>query len=187
MPPSLRRSSSSPHVRSSPYTMLPPGTRPTGHRRSTGSETTFRRVLQDIEWYKVMSGQEPVPSAGDDQDEPEPEPVDLEIGRRTPELVPVAEMAALAITPRTPTLSRESSTSSVESTPEQGLPAAAERPFSFSLLDDDRDVFALPPALRRTCSDTSASTMSFYDLATPSEQYADFAMSPLSSPPIFSN
>lgn len=69
MPPSLRRTFSSPSVRSSPYPGLssgllgsPSGTAGTrhqghGHRRSLGSETGSRRVLADIEWWRVADGQ----------------------------------------------------------------------------------------------------------------------------------
>jgi hypothetical protein len=61
--PSLRRTISSPSVRSSPYPSLSnavnsaAGTRGNGHRRSSGSETSSRRVLADIEWWRVADGQ----------------------------------------------------------------------------------------------------------------------------------
>ncbi|KAF8077650.1 hypothetical protein FPV67DRAFT_1443263 [Lyophyllum atratum] len=61
--PSLRRTLSSPSVRSSPYPALSsaanggPGVRGNGHRRSSGSETSTRRVLADIEWWRVADGQ----------------------------------------------------------------------------------------------------------------------------------
>ncbi|KAG6861545.1 hypothetical protein C0995_015279 [Termitomyces sp. Mi166 len=61
--PSLRRTLSSPAVRSSPYPALSSavnsgsGTRSSGHRRSSGSETSTRRVLADIEWWRVTDGQ----------------------------------------------------------------------------------------------------------------------------------
>lgn len=54
---------SSPSVRSSPYPSLSnavnsaAGSRGNGHRRSSGSETTSRRVLADIEWWRVADGQ----------------------------------------------------------------------------------------------------------------------------------
>jgi hypothetical protein len=53
--PSLRRSASSPAVRSSPYNA--PASRGHGHRRVSGSETSNRRVLADIEWWRVTDGQ----------------------------------------------------------------------------------------------------------------------------------
>ncbi|KAG5726165.1 hypothetical protein E4T56_gene2052, partial [Termitomyces sp. T112] len=73
--PSLRRSISSPAVRSSPYPALSSavsgglGARSSGRRRSTGSETSTRRVLADIEWWKVVDGQR---DADADQESDEP-------------------------------------------------------------------------------------------------------------------
>lgn len=63
--PSLRRRFSSPSVRSSPYpTFLSSSDnvgsgRLSGHgnRRSSGSETSGRRVLADLEWWRVVDGQ----------------------------------------------------------------------------------------------------------------------------------
>ena len=55
--PSLRRTFSSPSVRSSPYSNSAAVARGNGRRRSSGSETTNRRVLADIEWWKVTDGQ----------------------------------------------------------------------------------------------------------------------------------
>lgn len=55
--PSLRRAVSSPFVRSSPYSNGTTVARGSGHRRSSGSETTNRRVLADIEWWKVTDSQ----------------------------------------------------------------------------------------------------------------------------------
>ena len=55
--PSLRRTASSPIVRSSPYSSGPLSSRGSGHRRSSGSETSNRRVLADIEWWRVTDGQ----------------------------------------------------------------------------------------------------------------------------------
>ena len=51
--PSLRRTSSTSAVRPSPYSAA----RGSGHRRSSGSDTTTRRVLADIEWWRVTEGQ----------------------------------------------------------------------------------------------------------------------------------
>ncbi|RXW20464.1 hypothetical protein EST38_g5399 [Candolleomyces aberdarensis] len=65
--PSLRRTTSSPAVRSSPYSSALNGVqvaRGHGHRRSSGSDTIGRRVLADIEWWRVTDGQCD-PSAGD--------------------------------------------------------------------------------------------------------------------------
>jgi hypothetical protein len=58
--PSLRRNFSSPLVRSSPYSSALNGAQVAGgrgHRRSSGSDTTTRRVLADIEWWRVTDGQ----------------------------------------------------------------------------------------------------------------------------------
>ncbi|KAF9227849.1 hypothetical protein BS17DRAFT_800033 [Gyrodon lividus] len=64
--PSLRRSFSSPFVRSSPYPSSLSSGNPSGNRarttgqqprRSSGSDTTGRRVLADIEWWRVYDGQ----------------------------------------------------------------------------------------------------------------------------------
>ncbi|KAH9952109.1 hypothetical protein B0H21DRAFT_14431 [Amylocystis lapponica] len=62
--PSLRRTISSPSVRPSPYTYAAPPSnvnmaRAGGHgpRRSSGSETARRRVLADIDWWRVQDGQ----------------------------------------------------------------------------------------------------------------------------------
>lgn len=65
MPPvPLRRSFSSPSVRATPYSSalvnLSAGsgrTHARGNRRSSGSETTRRRVLADLEWWRVVDGQ----------------------------------------------------------------------------------------------------------------------------------
>jgi len=61
--PSLRRTFSSPSVRSTPYPSLSNAVnaaqvgRGNGHRRSSGSEISSRRVLADIEWWRVADGQ----------------------------------------------------------------------------------------------------------------------------------
>jgi len=63
--PSLRRTISSPSVRSSPYRALSSSLssglaqRNSGHgfRRSSGSDTSTRKVLADIEWWRVVAGQ----------------------------------------------------------------------------------------------------------------------------------
>jgi hypothetical protein len=72
--PSLRRSFSSSSVRSSPYpSSLSNGSvnsaraRVAGHgfRRSSDSEVTERRVLADIEWWRVYHGQRDLDAALD--------------------------------------------------------------------------------------------------------------------------
>ena len=62
MPPSIRRTISSPSVRPSPYPLAFSNSnvgsgRVHGHRRSSGSETSSRRVLADLEWWRVVDGQ----------------------------------------------------------------------------------------------------------------------------------
>lgn len=93
--PSLRRTNSSPAVRSSPYrapltscsTQTRTGAR--SPRRSSGSDTTNRRVLADLDWWRVEEGQREVrglapheqlrpatPSTDDDElDQEEREPL----------------------------------------------------------------------------------------------------------------
>ncbi|KAF8634087.1 hypothetical protein AX15_001089 [Amanita polypyramis BW_CC] len=76
--PSLRRTFSSPTVRSSPYPAYSPSsalynaTRTQNthrHRRSSGSDANHRRVLADIDWWRVADGQRLDPGNGEDQAE----------------------------------------------------------------------------------------------------------------------
>jgi hypothetical protein len=59
--PSLRRALSTPSVRASPYPSLLTSrsqrSHPHGHRRSSGSDLTARKVLADIDWWRVADGQ----------------------------------------------------------------------------------------------------------------------------------
>ena len=82
--PSLRRTASSPAVRSSPYSNGAVAARGNGHRRSSGSETTSRRVLADIEWWRVSDGQCD-PSADQEQED------------RTQDIVPLDESIGIHI------------------------------------------------------------------------------------------
>ncbi|KAI0723961.1 hypothetical protein C8T65DRAFT_564080 [Cerioporus squamosus] len=78
--PSLRRTLSSPSVRSSPYS-YPSLSSANGHatragdrqpRRSSGSDTSNRRVLADIDWWIVQDGQREVAGpSGDEEDSDE--------------------------------------------------------------------------------------------------------------------
>ena len=68
--PSLRRTSSHPSLRSSPYGPTQRTQHPYPHRRSSGPETTRRRVLADIDWWTVSDGQ--VPAATEFQTQPTP-------------------------------------------------------------------------------------------------------------------
>ncbi|KAJ6630607.1 hypothetical protein B0H10DRAFT_2207676 [Mycena sp. CBHHK59/15] len=226
--PSLRRSLSFPSVRPAPYPALlsatsaaGPRTHGSGHRRSTGSETSNRRVLADIEWWRVAGGQSAEqgpeePDLGPDQEDdvapgqvqevpvPSAGPAS-EVGVERPLTsahwssfapgsleMPVDQMAALSIAPATPGRhALESSTSSLESTPEAPgvqaeLPHLDLAALNFGLPESDVPVIGharngTPP------SPLSIRSHSFADFASHERQYADFAISPLSSPPIFSN
>jgi hypothetical protein len=90
--PSLRRTLSTPSVRSAPYSLLSPTTagprtHGSGHRRSTGSETSGRRILADIEWWRVADGQRDVVS------EQDLEEADLDPDQE--EDLPLAQVAAV--------------------------------------------------------------------------------------------
>lgn len=54
--PSLRRTTSSPNVRTSPYSSSARSSHP-GRRASGGSDTARRRVLADMDWWAVLEGQ----------------------------------------------------------------------------------------------------------------------------------
>ncbi|KAG2158466.1 uncharacterized protein EDB93DRAFT_1246311 [Suillus bovinus] len=173
--PSLRRSFSSLSVRSNPYpTSLSNGsvnsarTRVAGHgsRRSSDSEVTERRVLADIEWWRVSDGQRDLDAA---QDQAEP---DQELqGQHTPPLMlhdlppidfaqsmPMSQFAVLSMAPHSPTgrrHGRDSSVSSLESTPE--IPEAPLESIRFSMIDADASSRGLhsrfsdcPPALSQS-------------------------------------
>jgi len=56
--PSLRRALSTPSVRVSPYpSLLTSRSQRSGHRRSSGSDLSARKVLADIDWWRVADGQ----------------------------------------------------------------------------------------------------------------------------------
>ncbi|KAH6894977.1 hypothetical protein BKA70DRAFT_1375715 [Coprinopsis sp. MPI-PUGE-AT-0042] len=153
--PSLRRTASSPLVRTSPYSYSSSlagaqVARGNGRRRSSGSEVANRRVLADIEWWKVTDGQCESSSVDfdgerltNDDDENNvasdtiASPALLNVDTGVDRLlmpsalwasddassdVPTAEFAALSLAPRTPTRrprrGRQSTSSSLESTPE---------------------------------------------------------------------
>ncbi|KAF8921077.1 hypothetical protein CPB85DRAFT_1247714 [Mucidula mucida] len=230
--PSLRRTLSSPAVRSSPYPtslseqaamLRSQGTG--GHRRSTGSESIGRRVLADIEWWRVVDGQCLVSPDHDDEDvgrdERDTEQVPLhvaadrvqppqysEVDRSfvpftwNPSLTEPSE-AILSVVPTTPPRTRhgrDSSSSSLESTPELPETTIEGMRLDLEYLDlGTRDADSeLPPytAGRRARSGAvpaylTIRAQTFADfLALQSdfqEVYADFTVSPLSSrsPAIF--
>ncbi|KAF8163614.1 hypothetical protein B0H34DRAFT_795301 [Crassisporium funariophilum] len=234
--PSLRRTASSPAVRSSPYSTGVVAARGHGNRRSSGSETTSRRVLADIEWWRVTDGQ---CDSGSDQESEDRNrgnqvivPFDVSPGsgihisgvdagveypstlplpwipslavegptETSSHALPTEQFSGLSIAPHTPRHRHhnlESSSSSLESTPE-----AAEIPLEglgLRMLDMDMGFSeasltplplhrrsrysALSPVLARSFSLPAYLSMKD-DRAT---QYADFAVSPLSSSPVFLN
>lgn len=144
--PSLRRTMSSPSVRSSPYPSLASGngssTRPGySHRRSSGSEIATRRVLADIEWWRVTDGQHDLEaeqeSVDNNRDQEQVDPAMVQPLDARPNTTPVPstvlqfspltsdgypfsptdEYSVLAIPPQTPPRRRFRETS-LESTPE---------------------------------------------------------------------
>ena len=102
--PSLRRTLSSPSVRSSPYAYPASSSSSSlnAHsaraanpqpRRSTGSDTSNRRVLADLDWWVVQDGQHPyaTPSvAADGEGENSEEQVAAEAEQARPLRAPIA-------------------------------------------------------------------------------------------------
>ncbi|KAG6900659.1 hypothetical protein C0993_005892 [Termitomyces sp. T159_Od127] len=148
--PSLRRTISSPAVRSSPYPALSSAVSGgvaarSSHRRSMGSETSTRRVLADIEWWRVTDGQcEADIDQESNRDQAPDSPsgpgsaleellstsvlfstgigadhsimVPLAVGPdESAQAFPINEFAALSISPQTPTRRGHTRTSSVSS------------------------------------------------------------------------
>src|SRR5258707_2743905 len=102
--PSLRRAFSSPSVRVSPYPTLPSSrshrAHPHGHRRSSGSDVSDRKVLADIDWWRVTDGQRERGGEEEDEGEGEGEERDV-VGEENPAPADSAESEALAIAYRT--------------------------------------------------------------------------------------
>lgn len=95
--PSLRRTLSSPAVRSSPYSSLPQTrTGARSPRRSSGSDTTNRRVLADIDWWRVEEGQREVRGLTPHEHLRQTTPVsdDEELDQEEREPVPIAGVLA---------------------------------------------------------------------------------------------
>ncbi|KAK7467330.1 hypothetical protein VKT23_004387 [Stygiomarasmius scandens] len=220
--PSLRRTVSSPlGLRSSPYsTGLNARAHGHGHRRSSGSEIVTRRVLADIEWWRVADGQRDLEAeheledAQNDREHPREELV-TGVGFSSPsesegveqsfvpgwssilasmsEDIPLHHLSGSSAVPRTPPRrghSLESSTSSVESSPQ----APTEGPIEgirlgMEYLDLISDDF-LPPSrvLRNTHNENphsldASQRQSLVDIlpGPPTADYADYIVSPLSS------
>ncbi|KAH7926629.1 hypothetical protein BV22DRAFT_1104156 [Leucogyrophana mollusca] len=197
--PSLRRSFSSPSVRSSPYPAALSNSSASGRvrvnehgsRRSSGSETSERRVLAEIEWWRVTDSQREIAPTQDEEERDQDDDQAQDVGvhahtggvvtlsgdgsaerPQTPPLpslhshhifgslqtlIPTNEFAALSIAPTTPMRrrhGRDSSFSSLESTPE-----ASETPLEglhFSLADADPVTSTFPSFSRPSSHSPSA-------------------------------
>ncbi|KIK59610.1 hypothetical protein GYMLUDRAFT_245279 [Collybiopsis luxurians FD-317 M1] len=209
--PSLRRTVSSPAVRSSPYPTSSsaaqlntgPLTRPGhGHRRSSGSETATRRVLADIEWWRVTEGQEAEAEQNDHEQSPQ-SPVEnlmdsLE-GLVSPIWPGFSEYLPelLTVVPQTPPRRGhrlESSTSSVESTPEPSDEPVEGLRLGLQFVDLGSD--AAPPSTlsneQASASSSFARSRSFVNLSVVHHRdftcdYPDFTVSSLAPYPEISN
>jgi hypothetical protein len=115
--PSLRRAFSTPSVRVSPYPVLPSSRshrpHPHGHRRSSGSDVSDRKVLADIDWWRVADGQRERGSEEEDEEEErdvgeDPQPVsadsaDSEVPRVAIPGVPASDRSeSAAVEPERP-------------------------------------------------------------------------------------
>jgi hypothetical protein len=144
--PSLRRAFSTPSVRVSPYPALPSSrshrAHPHGHRRSSGSDVSDRKVLADIDWWRVADGQrERGGEEEDEEGEGEGEERDV-VGEENPAPADSADSEAMAIASRNdaiPALPTTESATGVE--PERpSTPVASQSPPSEG--DDDHNIFA---------------------------------------------
>ncbi|KAL0066426.1 hypothetical protein AAF712_006468 [Marasmius tenuissimus] len=221
---------SSPSVRSSPYPSLSSGngsavrTGGNGHRRSSGSDIASRRVLADIEWWRVTVGQrddldaeqelednnvnqeQVEPAVARSVEQPERATTGLassnvlQFSSLSPDgflISPTEEYGVLAIPPQTPPRrhSRQSSSSSLESTPEAAEGPVESLRLGMEYLDlgmpRSADLSPLPnwttTATRNEGSLSSsdrprslAEPFSILEL-DPFQEYADFTVSPLSS------
>ncbi|EPQ58279.1 hypothetical protein GLOTRDRAFT_114739 [Gloeophyllum trabeum ATCC 11539] len=103
--PSLRRTISSPSIRaarSAPYPSIGSAgaTRTHGHvpRRTSGSETASRRVLADIEWWRVLDGQREVDADSlEDENRDQTQDDAQEAAEAPMDVAPSDEMARLTI------------------------------------------------------------------------------------------
>jgi hypothetical protein len=144
--PSLRRAFSSPSVRVSPYPALPSSrshrAHPNGHRRSSGSDVSDRKVLADIDWWRVADGQRERSGEEEDEEEGEREERDV-VGEENPALVDSADSEAMAIASRNDAIPELPITDGGESAtgvePERpSTPVASPSPLSEG---DDHSVF----------------------------------------------
>jgi hypothetical protein len=144
--PSLRRAFSSPSVRVSPYPALPSSrshrAHPHGHRRSSGSDVSDRKVLADIDWWRVADGQRERGGEEEDEEEGEGEERDV-VGEENPAPVDSVDSEAMAIASRNdaipvlPITDRGESATGVE--PERpSTPVASQSPLGEG---DDHSIF----------------------------------------------
>ncbi|KAJ3782436.1 hypothetical protein GGU10DRAFT_363776, partial [Lentinula aff. detonsa] len=203
--PSLRRTVSSPAVRSSPYPALSSSGQPNSgpatrlgysHRRSSGSETTTRRVLADIEWWRVTDGQRDLEAEQEDHQQSSPRQAENLIDSLEGLISPVWPGFSedlpelLSIVPQTPRRNHrlESSISSIDSTP--GFLDESIEGLRLGL--QYVNLSASDVALPLVHSDGQALTSSHFPstcsisimdaTAIPRNDYPEFAVSPLSSP-----
>ena len=153
--PSLRRAFSSPSVRVSPYPALPSSrshrVHPHGHRRSSGSDLSDRKVLADIDWWRVADGQRE--RAGEEEDEGEGEGEERDVvGVENPAPVDSADSEAMSLAshndaiPRLSITDRGGSATGVE--PEHpSTPVASQSPLSEG---DDHDIFGFSQVCKVT-------------------------------------
>ncbi|KAN0077227.1 hypothetical protein V8E55_011082 [Tylopilus felleus] len=169
--PSLRRSFSSPSVRSSPYPSTNSSIRtraaPIHPRRGSPSATAERRVLADIEWWRVHDGQCDLDHTLEDPHEPDSDvpgglvtlsagggslepPQTHSLSLDSMQDVYSNALAALSIAPYSPPATRHGRDSSVESSPELPTapletvqPPASPESFPYS------DLFSFPSVLTR--------------------------------------
>ncbi|KAJ4487739.1 hypothetical protein J3R30DRAFT_840474 [Lentinula aciculospora] len=201
--PSLRRTVSSPAVRSSPYPTLSsssqinsgPATRPGhSHRRSSGSETYTRRVLADIEWWRVTDGQRDWEAEQEDHEQSSPRLAENIVDSLEGLVSPVwpgflADLPELlSIVPQTPPRHGhhlESSTSSVESTPDLLDRSVESLRLGLQYVNLSASDVLLPPAhsgeQATTYMPLSHSHSLMNEAAVPHNDYPAFAVSPLSS------
>ena len=129
--PSLRRAFSSPSVRVSPYPTLPSSRAHRAHRRSSGSDVSDRKVLADIDWWRVADGQREQGGEGEDEGEGEGEERDV-VSEDSPASADVVDPEAIPprnATPELPATERDESASGVG--PERpSTPVASAGPLS---------------------------------------------------------
>ena len=129
--PSLRRAFSSPSVRVSPYPTLPSSRAHRAHRRSSGSDVSDRKVLADIDWWRVADGQREQGGEEEDEGEGEGEERDV-VSEDSPASADAVDPEAIPprnATPELPTTERDESASGAG--PERpSTPVASAGPLS---------------------------------------------------------